>query len=524
MRRYAALAGLGSLVAALLLVGGPVSGASAATTLTPTVEAIRQVSAGGSTQRLWILPQLAVDPANANTIVLADGNYRDGGCSLFTSTNGGITWSNPTNSLLPSGFMSCIARPDTEPQVAPKFSPDGKTLYVAMDGTPMVGQQHGPISLSVATSTDLGLNSTAKVVFQSTNLTGATSAGATASRPAEFRSASLAVDPTDPSRIYVGSERGTDSLPSSIKVPEQPAVAVSTNGGSAWGAETDLGVATQAQTGGPYNGYTPVLMVGKDGTVYAVAEGVATDSGGSMYPMYLYKSTDHGSHWTASTIAKDQSNTDEPAAAIDPASGAIYVAWDSATSNMTEDISLTRSTDGGKTWSKPVSIVPPAVSSVSDRYFPGLSVAPNGRVDVTWLDFRNDPFHPTGSMVEYSDTYYAYSTDKGATWSNDIRITPRSIDQNLGVAYADFNVETGAVASTNNAALLAWPQPAAGAASFQAEDDYFTRVDLTGSVEPLRTTAKNHDVAWGVGGLAIGLAVTGLVLLVLSMRRGRATA
>jgi hypothetical protein len=25
--------------------------------------------------------------------------------------------------------------------------------------------------------------------------------------------------------------------------------------------------------------------------VYAVAEGVATDSAGSMYPMYLYKST-----------------------------------------------------------------------------------------------------------------------------------------------------------------------------------------------------------------------------------------
>jgi hypothetical protein len=191
---------------------------------------------------------------------------------------------------------------------------------------------------------------------------------------------------------------------------------------------------------------------------------------------------------------------------------------------MTQDISVTHSTDGGKTWSKPISVVPSSVASASDRYFPGMSVAPDGRVDLTWLDFRNDPFHPTGSMVQYSDVYYAYSTDHGATWSNDVRITPTSIDQNLGVSYADFNVETGAIASTDRAALLAWPQPDANEPSFQAEDDFFTRGDLIGAVEPLKPAAKSHQLACGIGGLAVGLAITGVALLAMSIgRRSRAT-
>ncbi|MGH3575069.1 MAG: hypothetical protein ACRDUW_25175, partial [Pseudonocardiaceae bacterium] len=39
-------------------------------------------------------------------------------------------------------------------------------------------------------------------------------------------------------------------------------------------------------------------------------------------------------------------------------------------------------------WSKPASIVPPALAT-SDRYYVGLSVAPNGRLDMAWYDYRN---------------------------------------------------------------------------------------------------------------------------------------
>ncbi|MGH9124143.1 MAG: sialidase family protein [Acidimicrobiales bacterium] len=525
MRRLRVVVGLaaaGAVGATVMLGAAPA--ALGSTTITPSVESVRQVTYGGSTQHLYLLPQVAVDPKNPNTVVLVDGDYREGGCSLFASTNGGLTWTTNSTSILPSGYQSCIARPDTEPELAPRFSPDGSTLYVAMAAQTPAGAQHGPISLAVARSTDLGLNTTSKIVFQSAMLTGTTKGGATASEPEEFRSATMAVDPSDPSRIYVGAERDPDSVPASINVMDQPAVAVSTDGGLNWGSETDLGTATMSQSGGPYNGYTPVLLAANNGTVYAVAEGLSTgssSSGSSLYPMYLYSSTDHGAHWTASTITTGQAGADEPSAAIDPATGAIYVAWDSATPQMTENIFVTHSLDGGKTWSKPASPVPSSVSMVSDRYTPGISVAPDGRVDVSWLDFRNDPFHPTGGMVQYSDTYYAYSTDQGATWSSNVRVTPTSVDQNLTESYFAFNIESAAIASTNNSVYIAWTQPQPAEPGSQSEDDFFTRVDLSGNVT-LASAKKssNHDVAWGIGGLAIGLAVAGLVLLVLG-RRGR---
>lgn len=57
------------------------------------------------------------------------------------------------------------------------------------------------------------------------------------------------------------------------------------------------------------------------------------------------------------------------------------------------EISLIRSTDTGATWSDPV-----AVNDVTfarqwnyPEAYPDLSVAPSGRVDIAWYDWRNDP-------------------------------------------------------------------------------------------------------------------------------------
>lgn len=69
-----------------------------------------------------------------------------------------------------------------------------------------------------------------------------------------------------------------------------------------------------------------------------------------------------------------------------------------------------RSSDGGKTWSKPVPVAP--ASDIHDQFFPSLSVSSAGLVGVSWLDRRNDP-----NNIDYQ-AFAAISTDGGLTFPN----------------------------------------------------------------------------------------------------------
>ena len=73
-------------------------------------------------------------------------------------------------------------------------------------------------------------------------------------------------------------------------------------------------------------------------------------------------------------------------------------------------VQVIRSTDGGKTWSKPVPVAP--ASDTHDQFFPSLSVSPTGKVGVSWLDRRNDP-----NNIDYQ-AFAAISTDGGRTFPN----------------------------------------------------------------------------------------------------------
>jgi hypothetical protein len=78
--------------------------------------------------------------------------------------------------------------------------------------------------------------------------------------------------------------------------------------------------------------------------------------------------------------------------------------------------------DDGKTWSEPVRITDDGASP-ADQFMPVLSVGPDGTVDLSWQDRRDDPknhlFH----------TYYTYSLDGGATFAPDMRVTEAASDE-----------------------------------------------------------------------------------------------
>jgi len=87
------------------------------------------------------------------------------------------------------------------------------------------------------------------------------------------------------------------------------------------------------------------------------------------------------------------------------------------------NVHFVRSTDRGQTWSEPVTL------HSDDRnawqWFATMSVAPNGRIDVVWIESLNSAQPNVGEM------YYTSSSDGGITWSTPVAVTP-TFDSHLG--------------------------------------------------------------------------------------------
>ena len=115
--------------------------------------------------------------------------------------------------------------------------------------------------------------------------------------------------------------------------------------------------------------------------------------------------------------------------------GSVYVFWDGSTRLATFDsIWVTKSTDGGVTFSKPVKVsdlldvIPIANAAFRDDSFPAAAVAPNGDVYVSWTTLLSDS---TGGLCArrtntncHSATVYSKSTDGGSHWSAPSLVLP----------------------------------------------------------------------------------------------------
>lgn len=81
------------------------------------------------------------------------------------------------------------------------------------------------------------------------------------------------------------------------------------------------------------------------------------------------------------------------------------------------DVMFAKSTDGGVNWDDPIKINDD-VSTDNTQWFGTMSVAPDGRIDVIWLDTRDAIGYPYLSAL-----YYSYSVDEGQTWSENEKIS-----------------------------------------------------------------------------------------------------
>jgi hypothetical protein len=162
-------------------------------------------------------------------------------------------------------------------------------------------------------------------------------------------------------------------------------------------------------------------------------------------------------------------NLSAPAVGVDPRTGAVYVAWsdyhetkpgtdcppatDAPRGQVCDgDILLTRSTNGGASWSAPIRVNQDRVGSGKDQFQPALAVSPNGTLNMMWFDRRNDP----GDY--YIDTYVGVSRDHGTHWK-ETRVTKTMWDPSINPPLAvdgQFIGDYQGIAASNSFAFPFW--------------------------------------------------------------------
>jgi hypothetical protein len=141
------------------------------------------------------------------------------------------------------------------------------------------------------------------------------------------------------------------------------------------------------------------------------------------------------------------------------------------------DIMFARSTDGGLTWDDPVR-VNDDLSFTNIQWMGTMSVAPDGRIDVVWLDTRDAP----SNTPDYSALYYAYSTDHGVSWSANEKIS-ELFNPHVGYPNQQKMGDYFDMVSDANGAHLAWANTLNN-----EEDVYYTHI-----TPPVVTGVENSN-------------------------------
>ncbi len=105
--------------------------------------------------------------------------------------------------------------------------------------------------------------------------------------------------------------------------------------------------------------------------------------------------------------------------------GAVYIAYVRAGWAGVTNIAVARSHDGGNSWQVAARVNDRGFMKRRDCFMPAISVAPDGRIDLTWYDRRNDPDNLRAEL------YYSYSIDGGKTWQPNVRLSD-SFDPTAG--------------------------------------------------------------------------------------------
>lgn len=488
----------------------------------------RQVTTDSTPVRAHTQPEIAVHPDDPQTVVIGESSFFEGTCHLHVSRDGGQTWVERDARPQPDDPPSC-ARPAFGAFLDLAFGPEG-ALYFAGAASDTTGGGE-PTHPYVARSDDLGESWEITFVADGDERVEFTDPeGTTREDTQRFTNTRLAVHPTDPDVVYVGYRQQAATL-ARDEAPTRTRVAVSTDGGQSWGELQDPFANLPADE--VYGSDQPGMDVAADGTVHAFTKerppGDSEDFPGLLHTM----STDGGQTWEGRVMEEDVDICGPclttPEAAIDPDTGDIYVTFELSESpepnaRDDRDIWFMRSTDGGETFTERVRLneKDPDRDPDNNQMFPGIDIASNGRIDVTWYDFRSDRiYNPEGSRGTadhrgdmYWDVYYTYSTDGGESWAPNVRISDRSMHREDGYAmHPQYHLGGPiSVASTRERAHVTWSDSRAGNPDEPAEDAYYTA-----AIHETRRERAGFSLGSFTLGSTAGLLVAGAVVLALAL-------
>src|SRR5205814_380214 len=150
------------------------------------------------------------------------------------------------------------------------------------------------------------------------------------------------------------------------------------------------------------------------------------------FSVAFISSSDGGTTWSKpTTVAAQQFVTDTdpntgaalrtgeglPSVAIDASTGQLYVVWSDDTGGTINQIVISTSTDGGKTWTAPA-----VISKVTGRpaFTPTVAVNSAGVVGVTYYDLRNLPAGDTTTLP--ADYWLTASSDHGTSFGDETHV------------------------------------------------------------------------------------------------------
>jgi outer membrane protein assembly factor BamB len=224
----------------------------------------------------------------------------------------------------------------------------------------------------------------------------------------------LAVNPTNPKNM-VGTWT-QDAFPGSSATNKAMGVAVTFDGGNTWTTGVIPGLTLS--TGGTYQaGADSWLSFAPNGDLYFTCLGIsarATNGGHISYSataLLTEKSTDGGLTWSGpTTLIQSTTATvfnDKDSVTADPtAPGYAYVVWSQLTSSGGPEM-LTRTTDGGQSWSTSTLFDPGGGTDADPTQ---ILVLPNG----TLVDFMDVGRYQNSKKIQTLSVLR--SLDKGETW------------------------------------------------------------------------------------------------------------
>ena len=428
-----------SLALLLVLLAAPASASSATRILVgPDV----LVSAGEDYPHMEMM--LASDPRNANRFVGGSITFSRAddspACRTYATSDGGYTW---TSATLPE----MVQYGGADPQVA--YSVSGTALFAGLvDKADAKGQLHSDL-----------------LVYRSLD------GGATWQHPIDlghsYDHEQIAVDRSSGKfhgRIYIGalySPPGWKLDPKHVNLPPYlVGLFRSDDDGRSFQGPVE------AARGAHNIGINVAdVLVSRDGTVYAPYVEFPVDQQvmekTTIENLWMVKSTDGGLHYSKPMKVASyyvgyyrdymkrarQQRFDTPSFpqfTIDdsdgPYSGSIYAIWSEMRTGKPR-LQITRSSDGGRTWT-PARDVPSGEPAWSSQFQGAIAVNARGVVGITWFDTRD------ASAQDRYREYFTASTDGGRSFTapkavssepsyprgpGDIRFTPFDVDSSEAV-------------------------------------------------------------------------------------------